>query len=68
MGVLPPADPHACWRSVFPCVNPPRIGGRSVSPAGHFLLGPHWAVGTKGDGRFEGSLRPVLIDHAASFR
>jgi hypothetical protein len=35
---------------------------------GHFLVGPHWALGTKGDGRFEGRMRPVLIDHAASFR
>lgn len=37
-------------------------------PAGHFLLGPHWALGIQGDGHFEGRMRPVLIDHAASFR
>lgn len=37
--------------------------------AGHFLLGPHWAQGTRhGDGHWQGAVRPVLIDHAASFR
>ncbi|KAL4436762.1 hypothetical protein ABPG75_003901 [Micractinium tetrahymenae] len=36
---------------------------------GHFLLGPHWARGSKGKGGpREGSMTPVLIDHAASFR
>jgi hypothetical protein len=35
---------------------------------GHFLLGRHWCAGGWSGDRWVGELRPVLIDHAASFR
>jgi hypothetical protein len=35
---------------------------------GHFLLGRHWCKGSYSGDRWLGELRPVLIDHAASFR
>ena len=35
---------------------------------GHFLLGRHWCKGTYTGDKWMGELRPVLIDHAASFR
>lgn len=35
---------------------------------GHFLLGPHWAHGRQAGSSWQGDCRPILIDHAASFR
>lgn len=35
---------------------------------GHYLLGEHWAEGSESSGLWRGSMRPVLIDHAAGFR